>query len=383
MGRKAKKDIAQQIEQDFGISRTPRINTKTQKETHLQAGIHGINQLFSHHKQLNLFTDNRVDEFSHKTGVPLTGDKPNEFGVAFNQYEQRVFFAILKGLTETNYEGHHKIEKKEYLKNASYDLTRQSAQNVSKEIYANIKDVPVLNITQSQLLSLCDFTGKRSDKESLLLALDKLATKQFFFQWKRLASDKNGKPILDGEGRYKMELVEEVSTVLRVLVIRDEKTNAIKGYQVQPSAALIDQVNKSYGGNYFLIIPRDWMAEVSKTVGKKVSTYTYNFLLWLRLKYELIRRHNKSHKNKQPYILRHTWDEIAQALKMPETVYKRQKKRGHKIITDAYTVAIKLGYLTEVKNEGATDRLYLNESNFPRPGTQTIESLGTGPSGKK
>ena len=56
------------------------------------------------------------------------------------------------------------------------------------------------------------------------------------------------------------------------------------------------------------------------------------------------------------------------ALKMPETMYKANRKRASKIIQDAYEVAIKLGYLLEVKNNGATDTLFLNESYYPKPG---------------
>ncbi len=53
---------------------------------------------------------------------------------------------------------------------------------------------------------------------------------------------------------------------------------------------------------------------------------------------------------------------------MPESVYKGKRKRAIKIIQEAYSVAIKLGYLVRVENNGATDILYLNESYYPKPG---------------
>jgi len=53
---------------------------------------------------------------------------------------------------------------------------------------------------------------------------------------------------------------------------------------------------------------------------------------------------------------------------MPETMYKANRKRASKIIQDAYSTAIKLGYLVKVENTGATDILYLNESYYPKPG---------------
>ena len=59
---------------------------------------------------------------------------------------------------------------------------------------------------------------------------------------------------------------------------------------------------------------------------------------------------------------------MAIALKMPESMYKRNRPRSYKIIQEAYSVAIKLGYLVGVENNGATDILYLNESYYPKPG---------------
>jgi len=53
---------------------------------------------------------------------------------------------------------------------------------------------------------------------------------------------------------------------------------------------------------------------------------------------------------------------------MPESMYKANRKRASTIIQDAYSVAIKLGYLVKVENNGATDILYLNEGYYPKPG---------------
>ena len=53
---------------------------------------------------------------------------------------------------------------------------------------------------------------------------------------------------------------------------------------------------------------------------------------------------------------------------MPETMYKANRKRAAKIIQDAYSTAIEVGYLIRVENDGATDILYLNESYYPKSG---------------
>jgi len=73
-------------------------------------------------------------------------------------------------------------------------------------------------------------------------------------------------------------------------------------------------------------------------------------------------------RKSKPFKISKSWEDVAIALKMPETVYKANRKRAYKIIQEAYSVAIKLGYLVKVENNGATDLLYLNESYYPKPG---------------
>ena len=58
------------------------------------------------------------------------------------------------------------------------------------------------------------------------------------------------------------------------------------------------------------------------------------------------------------------WEEIAIALKMPESVYRRKKERALKILDDAYIVAKDLGYLLSYSREGNIDTLILNEQKY-------------------
>jgi hypothetical protein len=119
------------------------------------------------------------------------------------------------------------------------------------------------------------------------------------------------------------------------------------------------------------MVPNNWREDVEQIIGKRASSYTYEFLLWLRLQYEQIRRYNKNggkDRKPKPFTLSKSWEEVAIALKMPVTMYKRNRKKASAIIQDAYSVAIKLGYLIKVDNNGATDILYLNESYYPKSG---------------
>jgi hypothetical protein len=64
-----------------------------------------------------------------------------------------------------------------------------------------------------------------------------------------------------------------------------------------------------------------------------------------------------------------SWEDVAIALKMPETMYKANRQRELiRLYREAYSVAIELGYLVKVENNGYTDILYLNEDYYPKPG---------------
>ena len=157
----------------------------------------------------------------------------------------------------------------------------------------------------------------------------------------------------------------EVGSLFRIKTVRAEE-GELQYYEIHPSAPLLDQVN-----NHFLLVPNNWRDEVKRITGKRASSYTYKFLLWLRREYERIRMYNNGggkNRKPKPFRVSKSWEDVAIALKMPETMYKANRKRAFKIIQEAYSIAIKLDYLVKVENNGATDVLYLNESYYPKPG---------------
>jgi hypothetical protein len=184
----------------------------------------------------------------------------------------------------------------------------------------------------------------------------------------RLKKDDKGNPVKNKNGDFIKEEIMEVSTLFRIQVVREE--GEFQHYEIHPSCVIIDQINNDYGGNYFLLIPTNWRDEVTKLTGRRASSYTYEFLLWLRIQYEQIRRGNASQKRNKPFIIKKTWEDVAIALKMPESLYKSNRKRASKIILAAYDIAVKLHYLVKIENNELedADTLYLNESYYPKPG---------------
>lgn len=285
-----------------------------------------------------------------------------------NVSETRVFLGLLKAFSDTQYMGTHQVEKLKEFETRGINIETQIALDIMKNPYRNINQIPVLQLTQADIIRLSGYEGGQSDKTHVIEALGTLGMKQFAFFWKRLAKDEKGNPVKDKSGDWKMEEVMEVGTYFRISLVRDEKTREFLYYEISPSAVVLDQVNDTYGGRYYLIIPGDWDEEIRKITGRRATSYTYNFLLWLRMKYEEIRRYNNNirNKTKKPFVLKYRWEEVAQILNMPESMYIANRKRAMKIIEGVYTIATRLGYLHRVENNGAVDVLYLNEEFFPQ-----------------
>lgn len=355
-------------------------------------GIHAMNQLYKDPKQMTLFSDEKVDEFVKKTGLSLN-KRPKSFGMELNQVQLKVFEGILKAFSDTQYNGSEQITKAQYREETGVQVHKMP------EAYANLDKIPVIEVTQAQLIKLAGYEKRQGDKVDVLNAFAYLATNQFYFYWRRLAKDKGTKaPYKKENGDYAMEGVEEIGTLLRVQITRDEKSGEIKLYRISPSPVMIDHVTQQYGGQHFLLLPAGWQKQVLEVTGKRASPYTYTFLLWLRLQFEKIRRQNNSiqreneiirqqtanpaktnkkgikvrrsgyTKAEKPFILHKTWEEVAETLKMPETMYIKNRKRAAIIIQKCYEVAIRLGYLLRVDKDGAGDILYLNSEFYPTPG---------------
>jgi hypothetical protein len=323
---------------------------------HTSIGRHTISQFYGDPKQLNVFSEQKVANFIEATGVEVL-NKPDSYGVVLNQSQTRVFEGILRVFSDTDYKGYELKEKTE-LSSEEYPLDKM------QRAYSNIKKIPVIQLTQAEIIRLSGYEKTQGDKIDVIEAISFLGTEQFCFFWERLKKDSNGKPIRNKNGDYEKEEVMEVGTFFRIQTVREE--GEFKHYEIYPSAVILDQVNNEYGGSYFLLIPNNWRDEVKQLTGKRASRYTYEFLKWLRLEYEIIRIHNAKKDSKdRPFSIPMTWEDTAITLKMPESMYKANRKRASNIIQEAYDTAIKLGYLLRVGEDGT---LYLNEAYYPKPG---------------
>jgi len=330
---------------------------KTESPELIKQGIHSVNQMFGKQTQLSLFSDTIPTEFSRKFGIEVVS-KIDKYGIDLNETQLKIMEGILKAFTDTNYKGNTQSKKKAEVVR---EYSKINHTEHLPQAYKNVDEIPRIQIGQRELLRIAGIDdNNRGLAQRGLEALTFLGSTQFCFYWIRLSYDKNGKPERDQTGNYKKEEVTAIDTLFKVKTVKDEQTKEFKYYEIEPSVIFLDQVN-----NYFLLIPHNWREEVQKQVGKKrASSYTFRLLLFLRYQYEQIRRYNRYHKDKKTNIIKLSWEDMAQALKMPETIYRRNRGRAIKILDEAYSTAQELGYLKGYERTATVDILDLNPDKY-------------------
>ena len=206
---------------------------------HTKISIHTVSQFYGDNKQLSLFSDEKIDAFSRATGLSIT-NRPDSYGVVLNQSQRRVLEGILKAFTDSNYKGDEEIDKATYSSNI-YPINKIAGA------YSNIDKIPVVRLTQAEIIKLSGHDRTQGDKVDVVEAISFLATKQFCFYWVRLKTEK-GKPVKDKSGDYVKEEVMEVGSLFRIKTVRTEE-GVLQYYEIYPSAPLLDQVS-----NYFLLV---------------------------------------------------------------------------------------------------------------------------------
>ena len=323
-----------------------------------QIGLHSVKNMLGSEMQLSLFSDYTLEKLSNLSGIKLVG-KIDRFGIDLTDIQFKIMEGVLRGFTETNYKGNIEPIKTDKIENDKH------FDGELPQIYKYLKEIPRLRATQSNIM---DWAGVNknsiSEKERAVEALGHLGTAQYCFYYDRLAYDQDGVPEKDRSGRWKKEEVTAVDSLFTIKEIREDQSGILKYYEIEISPIFLDQRE-----SYFVLIPYNWREEVKAILGnRKTSSYIFRFLLFLRYQYEVRRR---SPKLKSPFSLKLAWEEIAVAIKMPESVYKRQKARAYKVLGDAYSVAKQLGYLNDYERDGYSDVLIFNAEKY-YPKSETI-----------
>ena len=128
------------------------------EKKHTKIAIHTVSQFYGDNIQLSLFSDEKIDAFKDATGLNLT-NRPTNYGVVLNLAQRKVFEGILKAFTDTNYKGDEQKDKATALREV-YPDTETSAKTLVKgenAPYRNIDTIPVVKLTQAQIIELSGY----------------------------------------------------------------------------------------------------------------------------------------------------------------------------------------------------------------------------------
>ena len=320
-----------------------------------------------------------LERYTQETGLTM-GNRPLGFGLDLNIAQQRVTHAILEAFSRDEYQGQITLPKEEVLTDPERGPNLSRAKLLAtgpgalyRKAYSSIPHLPTIRLTLAEVVKLAGYEhGRQGDKQKVTEAIAHLRSHLYLFWWRRKAfTIKNGVaiPERDAKGEHKWEEREDLSPLFRIVYVRDEQTKELKYYEISPSAVVLDQVSPVYGGNYFLMVPQDLHTQIQKAVGKgkKSSSYTFAFLMYLLSEYERYRSHAK--KGAVPKVLiAKPWEEIAQRIKMPESRWKRKRRETEADLERLYQVAKELGYLKAYRR-GADGghTLELEASKYYRP----------------
>lgn len=313
-----------------------------------QIGLHTVRNVLGEQNQINLFHNHHI-EYSEEYGVELSGSI-SRFGVDLTDMQLRVMEGILHGFSRTGYQGNFTPKSRD-------EIVEERFGGKIPLAYQNVTELPILRVKQSEILEWAGVNrnsiaawGRAVD------AINSLGTTQFCFYYDRLVYE-DGKPVRDKEGGWKKEQVTSVDALFTIKEVREKESGVLKYYEITPSPIFLDQRE-----SYFMMVPFNWREEVRQLYGnKKASGYLFLFLIWLRYQFELKRR---SRRVKLPYQIKWSPEDIARAIKMPEGTIKLRKKQMLSVLYDSYSVAQKLGYLTDIEIHEHVHVLTLNTEKY-------------------
>ena len=360
------------------------------KPQHIKTGKHLVSQYLGPvDPQTKLNFAETLDRYTRETGLTM-GNRPLGWGLNLNVVQQTVTSAILDAFSRDEYQGQITLPKEEVLtdpeRGPNYLPARvrsMGPEAMAKKAYKHIAELPTIRLTLAEIVKLAGYDHDRQgNKEKVKQAVAHLGAERYLFYWRRKAfTIKNGAavPDRDSKGEHKWEEVVEDGSLFRVKHVLDEQTKELKYFEISPSAVVLDQVSLRYGGNYFLMVPRDLHTEVRKAVGQgqRSTSYTFAFLMYLLADYERIRSHAKK-ETAQEHSIAKPWEEIAQRIKMPETVWRRNKKVAVARLEQVYQVAKELGYLKSYRiGADGVHTLELEPSKYYRPEKKEEPQLGS------
>lgn len=294
-----------------------------------------------------------VEEYIEKAGLTVSAEDRKRFlegwGADLTVTQHSVLLAVLERMSAKNYQGDGREARSQVLTRAGVKPPGGRLPKLMEDALRNVKEFPVVRLYLHEVVGLAGLDKERQgDKLEVKQALEHLGTARYAFYWERLAWTEKKKPVIDQDGKYVKEGVRTVGSILYVKQVVDPQSGQLDYYEIAPSEAFLDQVTEGYGApeGYFLMMPTGLLDKVRKAVGpgRRVTPHYYTFIYWLSATYEDRRSHTP--KGKEPNLkVRKHFEEIAQLIRIPETIYRRNRKKAVERLDSIYQAAKNLGYL--------------------------------------
>lgn len=337
----------------------------------------------------------KVEQYIEQAGLQVSTEDRERllegWGADLTVTQHSVLLAVLERMSAKNYQGDRREGRKEVLTGTGVNPPGGRLPKLMEDALRNVKEFPVVRLYPHEIVELAGMDKNRQgDKQEVKQALEHLGTARYAFYWERLATVEHRgkkKAVMDQEGKYVKEGVRTVGSVLYVKQVVDPQSGQLDYYEIAPSEAFLDQVTEGYGSprGYFLMMPTGLLEKVRKAVrpGRRVTPHYYTFLYWLLATYE--DRRSKAPPSKEPNLLvRKHYEDIAQLIRMPETIWKRNRKKAVERLDSIYQAAMDLGYLKSYsmgQGDGVVT-LELDPSGpFFRPKKDQERLLGEGEKG--
>ena len=298
-----------------------------------------------------------VEEYIEKAGLQVSAQDKERllegWGADLTVTQHSVLLAVLERMSANNYQGDGKEPRKDVLTRAGVNPPGGTLPAIMEQALRNVKSFPVVRLYLHEIVGLAGMDKDRQgDKQEVKQALEHLGAARYAFYWERAAFNEHKgrkKFAMDQDGRYVKEGVRAVGSILYVKEVVDPQSGQLDYYEIAPSEVFLDQVTEGYGspGGYFLMMPTGLLEKVRKAVGpgRRVTPHYYTFLYWLLAKYE--DRRSRAKNGKEPNLqIREHYEKIAQLIRMPESIWRRNRKnKALPRLESIYQAAKDLGYL--------------------------------------
>lgn len=314
-------------------------------------------------KSLGINLDSLDEEVPNRIGFNLTSDP-----------QRKILFGVFDLMTETDYRGDYQIPRSMALKKEiatekealtkGYDIT--STGTHIGGVYENIPSIPVIRVTQKELLEKSGF-NLETERQRGVQALTELAFRQNFILYRRFAKDEKGRLRKDKSGRQIHELVGTFSPVLNVNFVKEESTSGgdeatTKYYEISLAPVFLDEVSREFGSRgrgYFLLIPKDCNDEINRAYKKvfpsrtRRSSVIQALCLWLRLKVLDIQNRNSNPftKSERESQIITKYSDLCSQLNIPSNNYKNNYKKMRETLSDGMEIAKEIGYILPTSRE--------------------------------